>query len=245
MTSIGSSSWSNESHAGSGLEASLLALFNDSNVTQSEHAKQEVEANSDKLERLRAEVREALKQAENARDNAGFWGKISSLFGGDVAKLAELCAAVAVVAGSGGTGTGLVLAGMACLTAAEVGRRNGLDPKICSALSLAGAGLCYFGGAGVATNATKVSSAFTAVGGAAEATGSAASIAEGEWTAEAERAGARAQLTNTEQEQVRILIEEALDRLQHLQSDSQRESGVTAQTLREQHYGREAVISNF
>jgi hypothetical protein len=245
MASIDSGAWSNASHAGLGLEASMLALFNDSNVTQNESAKQEVEASSEKLERLRAEVREALKHAENARENAGFWGKISSFFGGDVAKLAELCAAVAVVVGSGGTGTPLALAGMACLTAAEIGRRSDLDPKLCTALSLAGAGLCFFAGAGVANTATKASSAFTAIGGGAQATGSAASIAEGHWEAEAERAGADARLTNAEQEQVRLLIEEALDRLQQLQSDGARADGVTAQALREQHYGRQAVISNF
>jgi hypothetical protein len=245
MANIDSASWNHASYAGLGLEASMLALFDDCAATQKQTTKQEIESNSEKLERLRAEVREALKQAENARENAGFWGKLSSFFGGDVAKLAQLCAAVAVVAGSGGTGVPLVLAGMACLTAAEIGRQNGLDPKLCTALSLAGAGLCFFAGAGVANTATKASSVFSAIGGGAQATGSAASIAEGQWVAEAERADARAQLTNADQEQIRVLIEEALDRLQEQQSDTTRAHGVAAQALQEQHYGRQAVISNF
>jgi hypothetical protein len=134
---------------------------------------------------------------------------------------------------------------VACLTAAEIGRQSGLDPKLCTALSLAGAGLCFFSGAGVTNTATQASCGFSALGGSAQAAGSAASIAEGHWVAEAERSEAEARLSNAEQEQVRVLIEEALDRLQHLQSDAQRESGVTAETLRDQHYGRQAVISNF
>jgi hypothetical protein len=245
MASIDSGAWSSASHAGLGLEAGILALFNDSNVTQSESAKQEIEASSDKLERLRAEVRQALKDAENARDSAGFWGKIAGFFGGDVAKLAQLCAAVAVVVSTGGTGAALVLAGMACLAAAEVGRKTGLAPELCTALSLAGAGLCFAGGAGVTNTMTQASSVCTAIGGGAQATGHAASIVEGQWQAEAERSTARAGLTNAEQEQVRVLIEQALDRLQHLQNDSQRASSVAARSTQDQYYGREAVLSNF
>jgi hypothetical protein len=244
MTSVHSGAWSSASHAGLGMEAALLALLNDGSVAQNESAKQEIGANSEKLERLRAEVREAVKQAAEARENAGFWGKLSSFFGGDVAKLAQLCAAVAVVVASGGTGAPLVLAGMACLTAAEVGRRAGLDPKLCTALSLAGAGLCFAGGAGVTSSMTKTSAVFTAIGGGAQATGSAAAIVEGHYEAEAQRADAQGQLTQAEQDQVRILIEQALARLEHLQSDSERTYGVTAETIRNQQYGREAVLAN-
>lgn len=245
MTSIHSGAWSSASHAGLGMEAALLALLNDGSVAQNESAKQEVEANSEKLERLRAEVREVVKQAEESRENAGFWGKISACFGGDVAKLAQVCAAIAVVAGSGGTGAALVLAGLACMTAAEVGQKNGLDPKLCTALSLAGAGLCFCGGAGVAGNATQASSVFTGVGGGAQAAGSGASIVAGHYEAEAERSDARASLTQAEQEQVRVLIEESLNRLQHLQSDSERAYRVTSQSLRDHDYGRQAVLANF
>jgi hypothetical protein len=245
MTSIHSGAWGGGSHAGLGMEAALLALLNDGSVVQNESAKQEIIANSEKLERLRAEVREAVKEAEKAREDAGFWGKISSFFGGDVAKLAQLCAAVAVVVGSGGSGAPLVLAGMACMTAAEAGRKVGLDPKLCTALSLAGAGLCFAGGTGITTSMTKTSAVLTAIGGGAQATGSAAAIAQGHYEAEAERANADARFTQAEQDQVRILIEEALNRLQHLQSDSERTHAVTARTRQDQHYGHEAVLSNF
>jgi hypothetical protein len=245
MTSIHSVAWSSASHAGLGMEGALLALLNDGSVAQNESAKQQIGANSEKLERLRAEVREAVRQAEEAREKAGFWGKLSSFFGGDVAKLAQLCAAVAVVVGSGGSGAPLVLAGMACMTAAEAGRKVGLDPKLCTALSLAGAGLCFVGGTGVTTSMTKTSAVLTAIGGGAQATGSTASIAEGHYEAEAQRADAEARLTQADQDQVRILIEEALDRLQHLQSNSERTYAVTAQTIQDRHYGQEAVLSNF
>ncbi len=245
MTSIDSGAWSSASHASFGMEAALLALLNDSNVTQSDKAKQEVHANSEKLDRLREEVREAVKRAEEARENGGFWGKIASFFGGDVAKLAQLCAAVAVVVGSGGSAAPLVVAGVACMMAAEAGQKLGLDPKLCIALSLAGAGLCFASGAGMATSMTPASSVCTAVGGGAQAVGGGASIVEGHYEAEAERADAEASLTQVEQDQVRILIEEALDRLQHLQSDSERSHRVTSQTLQDQHYGRQAVLANF
>jgi len=245
MTNIHSQAWSSASHAGLGLEAAMLALLNDGSVVQNESAKQEVNATAEKLERLRAEVREAVKKAEEAREKGGFWGKISSFFGGDVAKLAQLCAAVAVVVGTGGTGAALVLAGMACLAAAEAGRELGLDPKLCTALSLAGAGLCIAGGTGAAAGMTQTSAVFSAVGGGAQATGSAASVVEGHYVAEAERANAEASLTQAEQDQVRVLIEQALDRLQHLQNDSERTYAVTSQTLQDQHYGREVVLSNF
>lgn len=245
MTSIHSEVWSSASHAGLSMEAALLALLNDGSAVRNESAKQQIDANSDKLDRLREEVRKAVKEAEEAREKGGLWGKISSLFGGDVAKLAQACAAIAVVVGTGGTGAALVLAGMACLAAAEAGRELGLDPKLCTALSLAGAGLCIAGGTGAATGMTQTSAVFSAVGGGAQATGSAASVVEGHYVAEAERANAEASLTQAEQDQVRVLIEQAIDRLQHLQNDSERTYAVTSQTLQDRHYGREVVLSNF
>jgi hypothetical protein len=245
MTSIASGGRSGSSYLDLGLEAKMLALFEDCAATKTESTKNEVDHKAKELERLRAEIDEAMKEAAEARENAGLWGKISSFFGGDVAKLAQLCAAVAVVVGSGGTGAPLVLAGMACLAAAEAGRECGLDPKICTALSLAGAVLCSSGGASVQTTATQASSVFTAIGGGAQATGSAASAVQGQWEAEAERLDAEARLTDSEQEQVHVLIEQAFQRLRHIQTDSERATSVTMKTLQDQHYSQQAVLSNF
>ncbi|MDQ2646797.1 MAG: hypothetical protein M3020_23540 [Myxococcota bacterium] len=236
---------SGSSYLALGLEAKMLALFQDCAATQTENAKQDVDLKANQLEKLRAQLDEAMKEAAEARENAGFWGKIASFFGSDVAKLAQLCAAAAVVIGSGGTGAPLVLAGMACLAAAEAGRRAGLDPKLCTALSLAGAALCSFSGSGISTSATKASSLFTAAGAGAQAASSGASIAEGEYEAKAERREAEAGLTEAQQEQVRVLIEQAFDRLRRLQNDSEQAMTVTMQTIQNQNYGREAVLSNF
>src|SRR4051812_50173051 len=91
------------SGASSGLspEERLLALVVYTQTTQLDAAQTSVNLNFDQLEKLREEVKKALDAAREAKKDAGFWGGLANIFGGDVASIAS-----AVAAGGGGGGAG-------------------------------------------------------------------------------------------------------------------------------------------
>jgi hypothetical protein len=227
------------------LSAGTLALASESRASQTQSAKREVEVNSDKLERLRAEIEQALEKAKEAEEDAGVWGSLSDFFGVDVAKVAQAVAAVAAVAATGGAATPFLVAALACSAAAEIGEAAGLDPKLCMGLAVAGAALGFCAGnAGGAGTFAKLGSAASVVGGGAQAAGGAFSIVEGEYRADAQRENARADLTRSKEQEVELQLRQILERLKQLQNAATQQSRTTSTTLESTRIGYDAVLDN-
>jgi hypothetical protein len=171
------------------LSAALLALINRSRGAQTDAARGQIEHAEALLERARAEIQAAMERANDARESAGFWADVSNVLGGDVATIAGIVAAAVVVVGTGGTGAPAILALVACGLSAgsSVGQRLGLDPKVCLALSAAGALLGVAGGnfASLAGTAGTVATGARLVQAGATAASGVTRIAEGERRADA------------------------------------------------------------
>lgn len=245
MTSLSVSSAQATDVSSLSMSAGVMALLAECHSAQSAQAKQDIEINSDKLERLRAEVQRAIEEAKEAEADAGFWEGIADFFSGDVAKLAQAVAAAAAIAVSGGAATPFVVAAIACAGAAELGKAAGLDDRICLGLSLASAalGLCA-GGAGAGT-VSRLGAAATTAGAGAQVVGGGASIAAGEYRADVLRANARSQHTEAQRTQVELMIEQIIDRLQQLERKEGRSGSIGSQIVQDTHHGRDAVLTNF
>lgn len=245
MTGIATGTTSLPDCSGLSMNAQLMSLLAESHAARGANAKQEVEVNSEKLERLREEVQRAIEEAKEAEEDAGFWGGIADFFGGDVAKVAQAVAAAAAIATTAGAATPFVVAAVACAAAAEIGQAAGLDPKICMALSIASAafGVCAGGVGTGAPSAIGTGATVTAAG--AQAVGGGAMIAEGEYRADVLRANARGKRVEADQAKVQLLIEQMLERLHQLQRESQRGFSGGAQISKDTHRGQDAVLTNF
>jgi hypothetical protein len=246
MTTISSNAWSPATDiSGMSLSAGVMALMVQGRAAQGESARNDVSLNSERLERLRAEVQKAIEEAREAQDDAGFWGSIADFFGGDVAKVAGALAAVAATAASGGTALPFIAAGLACTAAAEIGAAAGLDPKVCLCLSVASAAFGLAAGDVGSGTFAKLSAGLTVVAGAAQATGGAASIVSGEYAADVLRAQAREGRAGAAQQQVQVALEQLLERLRTLQQDATRAIETHASTAETSRSGAKAVLENF
>lgn len=146
----------------------LLALLVFSEMTRSTSAKEAISLSSEQLDVLREEARRALQKAREAQEDSGFWGKLSSLFRGDIASLAEVVAMAAATVATGGTAA-LVLGAIAvgATLASKYADELGIPPNVAIALGVAaglasvasgnlGGGLSHFTALGEAANATKL-----------------------------------------------------------------------------------------
>ena len=146
----------------------LLALLVFSEMTRSNSAKESITLSSEQLDVLREEARRALQAAREAQEDSGFWGKLSSLFSGDIASLAEVVAMAAATVATGGTAA-LVLGAIAvgATLASKYADELGIPPNVALALGVAaglasvasgnlGGGLSHLTALGEAATATKV-----------------------------------------------------------------------------------------
>jgi hypothetical protein len=185
-------------------DLALLALMVDTRSTQSTAAQRQIDDAFEQLSELRTRIQQAIEQAMEAEEDAGFWGEVAGVFGSDVATVAGAVAAAALVVGTGGSGAAVVVAAMAVgfSLSGEVAEKLDLDPKIVMALQVAGAlsGLCA-GDPGKLATFWKVAyvSAKVVEGGSLVA-GGGARIAEGQYQGDAQDARAQhTYLRNTEQ----------------------------------------------
>lgn len=224
--------WSEaQSVAGVSPEERLLALIVFSQVSQMEAGKNSVDVSFKDLERLRAEVKEALQKAQEAQEHSGLFGKLSSVLGGDIGAIATALAAVAAVVATGGAAAAVlgVIAAAASI-AAQHAKELGIPPEVGVAIGVvaAGAMLCTGNASGffqvsdtvktVAANAKVVASV---VAGAANTAAGAASGAQGYYRsvgadehANAREASGRQELTNVDIDQAIKLVSDALERQQ-------------------------------
>jgi hypothetical protein len=229
------------------LSTALLSLMIGSRGAQSEASKEEIERAHALAEHARREIEEAMRRAEEAQENAGFWGELGSVFGGDVAAICAAVASAALIVGTGGTGAAAVVALVAAglSTGATVGKEIGLPPALCTALSAAGVLV------GVASaNFSSASNAWTTLASAARvgesgatAVSGAAKIAEGQYEADALDARADATSAQHRQDDAWFRLDVALSLLEQAARDLRRGKSSVAEIQRIEHEGNTALIA--
>ena len=212
----------------------LLALVVESRGAQNAVARDDVEEQGRLIEQAQAAIRDAMQRAEEAHEHAGFWGKLSEVFGGDLTAVFGVIAAVAVTVGTGGAGAPAILAMTAAglSVGAEVGERLGLDPKICALLGACGAVVGALGGnvssltevgKVVAQTANVASSAATAASGAFV-------VVKGQYDGDALDAQADEKQVRAERTQAYARIDDAVEVLSKVARDLERAKS-TASTV--------------
>jgi hypothetical protein len=195
----------------------LLAMLAESHSAQSRCSQAEIGHAFERLKELRGEIKAAMERAQEANDHAGIWGGISNALGGDVASIAGVIASAAVIAGTGGTGAAVLLAGAAIgfAAAAKVGQELGLDPKLVLALELAGVAAGAFCG-GEASPGFWATLATVARGtqGGATAAGGGAFIVQGQYQGDATEAQGEARFHRGEEQLENEKVEEVLGLLE-------------------------------
>jgi hypothetical protein len=230
----------------SDLGAALLALVMRSINGRSEQAAASVEQANDLVERARAEVEAAMKRAQEAEEAAGFWGDLRELLGGDLATLASVVAATAVVIGTGGLGAPAVLAiAAAGLSAgATVGSRLGLDPKVCALLGTAGALLGVAGGGfGSAGSLATLATGARAVQAGATAASGGAMVVEGDYRGRSLHAHAEKETAEQKERDARLRIDLAIQVLEEAARDAERARRATSAIQATADETRSAVIA--
>lgn len=226
--------------------AALLALMIQSRGTQCDNARNEVNHAHQLLEDARQEIKAAMERAAEAQENAGFWGDVSNLFGGDIACIAEVVATAALVVASGPGAPailGLVAAGMSL--GAKAGEELGLDPKVCLALGVA-ASLTGIAAGQLTPQAgvwLEVARGARTVGGASRAGGGGASIAASTYEGDAVDARAEAVSARGKQSAAELRFDLALRQLEQAARDIQRGAAGAANAVRNETDGRFAILA--
>jgi hypothetical protein len=153
-------------------DCTLLAMMVKSQCAAQSSSKTDVEMDFKKLQELRQQLADAIQKAKDAADHSGFFGFLSSVFGSDIAQIAGAIAAVAAVVATGGAAAPLILmaVSLALEEGAKLGAKLGLDPKLCMAISLAGAALGMCSGTGTSQAAGTIATIASDVKVGAEVT---------------------------------------------------------------------------
>jgi hypothetical protein len=204
----------------------MLECILRSRGAQQDTARANIEHAHRLLERARSEMQAALESAARAEQDGDFWGDLASAFGGDIASIAGVVAAVALAVGTGGAGTPAVVALVAAglTTGAKLGQELGVDPRLTAALSAAGGAVGLFAGnvSGAGNAWTTVAQAGGAVQGGSSAVGGAATVVEGHYRADAMNARADAQKSQNEQNDAWLRMDLAIGELERACRDVQR-----------------------
>ncbi len=208
--------------AGVSPEERLLALVVYTQSSQLHAAETSVNLNFDQLAKLREQVKKAIDEAREAKKDAGFWGGLAKIFGGDVASIASAVAAVAAVIASGGAAAAILAVVAAAATiAADHAKELGIPPEVAMAIAVTAcvAGLCCGDAKGlfkvsesVANAATKTRTWATAGAAAFKATGGGLGVVQGKFEEDAGLHHADARWAEGRQDVVSADIDDALDR---------------------------------
>ena len=197
---------------------------------------------------MRKEMHDAMKRAEEAQNDAGFWGELSNVLGGDVAAICGAIASAAAVVASGGLAApailALVAAGMSL--GADFGRRLGLDPKVCIGLSGAGALLGVLGGnfRGAVGFWSTVARVGNVSQGVATAAGGGATIVQGQYEGDALDARADAKQADASQADAWFRLQMALDILQGAARDLEQKQRTVSTIEGDKSAGHSAIIAH-
>ncbi len=225
----------------------MLACIMNSRGAQEATARMSADQAYELLDRARDELKKAMERAEQAGEDAGFWGDLSNALGGDLASIAGLTAAVALAVATGGAGApaviALVAAGLA--VSAKVGQELGADPRLVAALGAGGALLGLFAGnaAGAGNAWTTVAEVSTAVQSGATAAGGGASIAEGHYRSEELDARADARVAEGRQDDAWLRLDLAIASIDEACRDVARAQSRTSDVVETEAAGTRAIIS--
>lgn len=236
-------------------EERLLALVIYTQTSQLNGAQTSVNLNFDQLEKLREEVKKALDAAREAKKDAGFWGGLAKIFGGDVASIAAAVAAVAAVVATGGAAAAvLAVVAAAATIAADHAKQLGIPPEVAMAIAVTAgvAGLCCGNAQGAlrfseaVTNAASKVRVWANVGAVAgKAAGGGLGIVAGKLEQDAGNHHADARLAEGGQDAVSADIDEALERfaaaVEHQESAMKTTSDIQQQSAASQF----AILNNW
>jgi hypothetical protein len=225
----------------------LLECMINSRGAQQESARAEAEHAHRLVERAREQIQRAMERAEQAKEEGDFWGDVSRVLGSDVAAIAGVLGAVALAVATGGAGLPAVLAvGAAlCTGIAKIGEELGLDPRLTLAFSAIGGALGAFAGSvtGASTAWTTLAQVAGAAQSAAAAGGGGATIAEGQYRAEATDHQAEATAARGRQQDAWLRLDLALALLDRACRDVSRAKERTTDIVQNEDAGQSAVIS--
>ena len=238
-----------------GLRPEELALVVFSQVKQMDSAKVSVNMSFEELARLRQEVKEAVDKAKEAQHHSGFWGAISSVFGGDIGAIASAVAAVAAVVVTGGAAAAVVAAVASAVSiAGQHAKELGIPPEVAMGIAIvaAGAALCC-GNTGslfrvsdaVRKVAMDVKIVASITSGAANAVAGGASIVKGSYDADAENAQADARAANGQQDLANLDIDDAIKLFSDLMDKQQDAFATIEEGNAVSHRASDMILSNF
>jgi hypothetical protein len=225
----------------------LLACIVRSRGVQQESARQDAEHAYELVERARKEMLEALERAERARENGDFWGDLGDIVGGDVAAVAGVVAAAALVVGTGGAGAPAVvaLAAAGLSIGAKAGQELGLDSRVVAAMGVAGAALGLVAGnvASAGSAWTTVTQLANATQGAAAAAGGGATVVEGRYRGDAIDERAEAEAARGRQDDAWFRFDLAIAELERATEGVSRAKERASGIVETEGAGREAILS--
>lgn len=231
----------------SDLDSALLALMIDSRGAEMNASQSDIERAHELVERARKDIERAMKRAEEARESAGFWGALSSLFGGDIAKIFEVIAAAALIVATGGAGAaGVIAIAAAGLSAGStIGKELGLDPNVCKLLAIAGAvaGLATGNLSGAAGAWNTVATVAKTGEAGATAFGGVATVVEGQYRGDAMDAQADATAAQNRQDDAWFRMDMAISLLEQATRDLQRARERVSELQGTEHDGKSALIA--
>lgn len=225
----------------------MLECIMRSRGAQQDTARANIEHAHRLLERARQEMQAALERAARAEQDGDFWGDLAKVFGGDIASIAGVVAAVALAVATGGAGTPAIVALVAAglTTGAKLGQELGMDPRLTAALSAAGAAVGLLAGnmAGAGNAWTTVAQAGSAVQGGASAVGGTATVVEGHYRADSIDARANAQEAQNRQNDAWLRMDLAIAEIERACRDIERAHEGASNIEKTESDGAEFVIA--
>jgi len=155
---VSSSPSSTDTHSQLSGACALLAVLVQAQCSTQSSAKADIEHGFDRLDELKKQLADSIRQAEEAANDSGFFGFLGDIFGNDIAQIAGAVAAIAATIATAGAASPLLLIAIseALQLAATVGAKLGLDPKICFAIGIASVAVGFCSGTGTAQAAGEI-----------------------------------------------------------------------------------------
>ncbi|HEX2672128.1 MAG TPA: hypothetical protein VHM25_14705 [Polyangiaceae bacterium] len=155
---MSSSQSSTETHSQLSGACALLAVLVQAQCSTQSSAKGDIEHGFERLDELKKQLADSIRQAEEAAHDSGVFGFLGDIFGSDIAQIAGAVAAIAATIATGGAAAPVLLIAIseALQVAATVGAKLGLDPKICFAIGIASVAVGFCSGAGTAQAAGEI-----------------------------------------------------------------------------------------
>jgi hypothetical protein len=220
----------------------LLAVLVQAQCSTRAGARGDIELGFERLEELKKQLADSIRQAEEAANDSGFFGFLGDIFGSDIAQIAGAVAAVAATIATGGAAAPLLLIAIseALQVAAKVGAELGLDPKLCMGLAIAAVAVGFCSGAGAGQAAGEVADLARGVSlgakitqGAATIAGSSLKIVSAHYRAEQYAHRADAALYQAEDEATDLALDDAFSRLQRALRVEQRALGTASEIVQD------------